>query len=125
MGITLYKPSFLYGNLKSFAKIPINIIRIDSKFCFFIKGNNRSPKFYVWADTLFLLVTVGSFPVTTTVYYIKEPVDMVVGTTNSDLNTLLHPVIVKMAATRLLASWHRPKVNAVRCDEWSGGRALG
>ena len=70
----------------------------------FLGGTDRSPKAYVWEKKFYMLVTLGSYPVTVDFYYITEPTLMAIsGPVNSDLNVILHNLVVKIAAVKCLA----------------------
>lgn len=89
--------------LDSKEKFPVRlpIDKLGLKQNRFFGGNNRSPKFYIFEDTYFLLVDVGSFPVSTTFYYIRKPKDIAISPVqNSEFNEILHNMVVKMAMVR-------------------------
>lgn len=67
---------------------------------FFFRGTNISPKCYIWESKYYLLVDTGSFPVSTTFYYIRESATIAVGSQDSELNVIMHNLIIKMAMVR-------------------------
>uniref|UniRef100_A0A6M3L666 Uncharacterized protein n=1 Tax=viral metagenome TaxID=1070528 RepID=A0A6M3L666_9ZZZZ len=67
-------------------------------------GCDEDPKCYIFTNTYFLLLTTGSYPVTATVYYIREPKELVASgasgyqVTTCELKSAFHRLICKMAA---------------------------
>jgi len=70
----------------------------------YLKGNDENPLCYIFTNNYYLLVTTGTYPVTTTIYYIREPKELVASgasgyqVTTCELNTMHHRLICKMAA---------------------------
>jgi hypothetical protein len=71
---------------------------------YYLKGNNEYPVIRFEANTVFVDVNYGYYPVNTTVHYIREPKELVVtaniGSYNigvCELNTGLHELVIQMA----------------------------
>jgi len=84
------------------ARIPFkNLPQQNNRY---LKGNSEKPVIYIFSDTFHVLVTPGSYPVTATIYYIREPKELVAlsasgyQVTICELNTIHHRLISKMAA---------------------------
>jgi hypothetical protein len=73
------------------------------------KGNDERPICYVYGEKFYLIASTGSYPVTTTIYYIREPKELVASgasgyqVTTCELNAAYHRLISEMAA----ANCHR------------------
>lgn len=75
-------------------------------------GDNENPLRYVWANRLFLLVSTGSYPVSSSIFYIGRPYTLGITSSGSgkstvvstpEINVSMHQVIAQMAKVKLLA----------------------
>lgn len=70
----------------------------------YAQGNDERPLIYEFGETLYILVSSGSYPVNTTFYYIREPKTLVASgasgyqTTTCELNAVYHRMISEIAA---------------------------
>lgn len=83
-----------------------NMGRTENRY---FEGSTRDPKVRIWENKLYLLISVGGYPRNTTIYYIGMPYalsttaggsgkDAIV--TTSNLNPLLHDLIVLLAEVK-------------------------
>jgi hypothetical protein len=70
----------------------------------YTQGNDERPLCYIFNETFYLLVSSGSYPVTTTLYYIREPKELVAAgasgyqVTTCELAGIYHRIICEIAA---------------------------
>ena len=70
----------------------------------YLKGNDERPMCYIFTHTYYLIVDSGSYPITTVIYYIREPKELVASgasgyqVTTCELNSSWHRTLCKMAA---------------------------
>lgn len=83
-------------------RIPLkDISRLNNRF---EGGNDENPAVYILSNTYYLVVTTGTYPVTMTIYYIREPKELVASgasgyqATTCELNPSQHRLICEMAA---------------------------
>lgn len=77
----------------------------------YFEGTTRDPKYRVFGNRLYLLISVGGYPRNATIYYIGQPYDLVTtvtvasgksqNVTTCDLNIVLHDLVVLLAEVKL------------------------
>ena len=84
------------------ARIPFkNLPQQNNRY---LEGNSEKPVVYIFTNTFYVLVTAGSYPVTATIFYLREPKELVASGASGyqvatcELNTIHHRLISKMAA---------------------------
>jgi len=71
---------------------------------YYMKGNDERPLAYEYNETIYVLASTGSYPITSSIYYIREPKVLVsTGATGyqvatCELNTVYHRLIAEIAA---------------------------
>jgi len=70
----------------------------------YLKGSDERPVCYIYQNTYFLIVTAGSYPLSATIYFIREPKELVASgaigyqVATCEVSTIFHRLICKMAA---------------------------
>ena len=70
----------------------------------YMQGNDERPMYYEFGETFYIVVSNGSYPVDTTIYFIREPKVLVASSvsgyqvTTCELNAVYHRLISEIAA---------------------------
>jgi len=84
------------------------------------KGSDTSPQFYIIKNVLYVTVGDGSYPVSSTLYYVREPKELVTAgpaeyqTAVCEINSMYHEFICKMAT----AECHRMHGDTVNLNRY-------
>ena len=85
-------------------RVPVSDLNQQNNRYAHVKGSDSNPVVYFLGGTLYVLAGLGSYPVTTTLYYVREPKELVASgasgyqVTTCELNTMYHELICRMAA---------------------------
>ena len=84
------------------SRIPMkNLTQQNNRY---LKGNDERPMCYIYNNVYNLIITTGSYPISTTIYYIREPKALVASGASGyqaetcELNTIFHRLMCEMAA---------------------------
>ena len=82
----------------------MDIADLEKQRNYYFKGNDERPKYYVFNEILYIVASTGSYPITATFYYIREPKALVASgasgyqVTTCELNGIYHRLISEIAA---------------------------
>ena len=82
----------------------IDVVDLNKQRNYWFTGNDERPLGYVYGETFYILVSTGTYPVTTTIYYIRRPKELVASgasgyqVTTCELDAVYHRIINEMAA---------------------------
>lgn len=77
---------------------------LEQQSNYYLKGSDDMPLCYTFNETLYILASTGTYPISAILYYIREPKTLVASgatgyqVTTCELNALFHRLICEMAA---------------------------